>query len=129
MDIPGNFYFMENDVILLAGDFNSRTTADGEDELSARMHAEPTFPFEECPLKFKQTYKLIPGQEGVYMAERKMGWCDRILFRVTEGANVEQKIYDSLPKVIHSDHTPIYSVFQVRAIQSEDLCETRRLAE
>jgi len=128
-NFPGNFFLMENDVILIAGDFNSRSAADGGDELSARMAAEPNFQFEEAPVKFKKTYKLVPGQEGVFVQDRKPGWCDRILHRATEGAEFACKEYDSIPKVVHSDHSPIFGIFEISALQSEEVCEARRLTE
>jgi hypothetical protein len=125
---PGNFGFMENDVCFVAGDFNSRLMADGEDELERRMKNEE-FEFDEEKIQFKQTYKLVPGREGVFVENRNPGWCDRILFRATEGAICVCEKYNSLPKVVHSDHSPVYAVFNIKPIQNEETCGIRRLAE
>ena len=125
---PGNFSLLENDIVIIAGDFNSRQTPNGGDELTDRLK-DSNFLFEEPEISFKQTYKLIPGQEGVYVPERKPGWCDRVIFRATEGADLKCLEYNSLPRVIHSDHSPVYSVLEIVALQSSEICETRRLTE
>ncbi len=46
------------------------------------------FLFEEAPLKFPPTYKLVPNQGGKsYNLTRVPSWCDRVLFRVRLNAN------------------------------------------
>ena len=126
---PGGFGFLENDIVVLAGDLNSRSTAENGDELKIRMSSDRGFLFDEGEFDFAPTYKLVPGQEAVYHKERRPGWCDRVLWRATDGARVELKAYDSLPKVVYSDHTPVYAIMDWHLLQSEEVCSVKRLAE
>ena len=126
---PGGIGLLQNDVVFLGGDLNSRSTAENGDELKIRIANDKLFLFEEGEFDFPPTYKLVPGQEGVYHKERRPGWCDRILFRYNEGVQINQTKYISLPKITYSDHSPIFSLFDIKILQSEAFGSIRRSAD
>ena len=132
-------HFFDSTFAIVTGDLNSRVNnpesfPDGteipeDDELLARITDEKDgFLFNEHPVQFPATYKLVPGEEGrlVFADNRKPGWCDRILFRScatkpTPGESRNPKFfcteYKSVRNIDFSDHTPVYAIFSLGVLE------------
>ena len=131
-------HFFDSNFCIVTGDLNSRVNdpaifPDGleicsEDELLMRIEAERDgFLFQENPVKFPATYKLVPGEDAklIFAEGRKPGWCDRILFRSCIPGNDDNSgrsefictEYNSVRKIDFSDHTPVYALFALRSVE------------
>jgi hypothetical protein len=121
-----SIHSFESDFFVLTGDLNSRVDESivcsgveipAQDELITRMAEEgDTFPFEEDPVRFPATYKLVPGQGGrlVFVDNRRPAWCDRVLFRSSsKDVRFNCREYNSVREIDYSDHSPIYALFSL----------------
>ena len=142
-DEDKSMHFFDSDLAIVAGDLNSRVNEEGgvdydgseictEDELLVRMREEGSgFLFNENPVEFPATYKLVPGEEGrlVFASNRKPAWCDRVLFRsmnISCGRFFCSQ-YSSLREVDFSDHTPIFATFELgEPVNAGNGCEDDR---
>lgn len=89
--------------------------------------------FKEAKITFPPTYKLIVGTDDYVLEEggdRIPGWTDRILYindnyRFKSKINeiLEIKEYNSILKIVSSDHKPVYAIFEL------DLLRNRRKSE
>jgi len=75
--------------------------------------------FSEGQILFTPTYKFDnnkPHTEYSTSRNRVPAWCDRILWSSWDGStgSIEQKEYNCSHEIITSDHSPVYSVFQVK---------------
>eukprot|EP00927_Polykrikos_kofoidii_P068346 TRINITY_DN63721_c0_g1_i1.p1 TRINITY_DN63721_c0_g1~~TRINITY_DN63721_c0_g1_i1.p1 ORF type:complete len:519 (+),score=76.48 TRINITY_DN63721_c0_g1_i1:88-1644(+) len=130
----------EYDRVFLMGDLNPRVGAsrrDVDDWLSSDNYAEclardqllpllradasqadnaGLWPqFEEAVISFPPTYKFDPGSD-VYDSGKKQrvpSWTDRILWK--RDRQIRSLAYDSISKLMCSDHRPIFSQFEVTA--------------
>jgi hypothetical protein len=75
--------------------------------------------FKEPNITFPPTYKYLKGT-AEYSHKRLPGWCDRILYKHKNLLTVHQHYYES-PKILHSDHFPVSSVFSVAISPSVEL--------
>jgi len=74
--------------------------------------------FKEGIINFTPTYKFDnckPHTEYSKSKNRVPAWCDRILWSSWDGStdSIVQKEYNCSHEVITSDHSPVFSVFQV----------------
>eukprot|EP01125_Pyxidicula_operculata_P012528 TRINITY_DN4116_c1_g1_i1.p1 TRINITY_DN4116_c1_g1~~TRINITY_DN4116_c1_g1_i1.p1 ORF type:complete len:827 (+),score=164.84 TRINITY_DN4116_c1_g1_i1:19-2499(+) len=77
---------------------------------------------EEFP-KFKPTYRFVKNgvdaQDNRIYSEQKMrvpSWCDRVLWKSYPSTKVKLLQYDSVDKVITSDHSPVFASFEVECL-------------
>eukprot|EP01129_Flabellula_baltica_P017220 TRINITY_DN947_c0_g2_i1.p1 TRINITY_DN947_c0_g2~~TRINITY_DN947_c0_g2_i1.p1 ORF type:complete len:457 (-),score=125.51 TRINITY_DN947_c0_g2_i1:492-1835(-) len=74
--------------------------------------------FTEGKIRFRPTYKFDNHQPHDYYSEernRVPAWCDRILWSSWDQYkdDIEQLEYDAAFEVITSDHSPVYSTFNI----------------
>lgn len=69
--------------------------------------------FQESDVNFGPTYKFKPGTNILNHLKEMPAWCDRILFKCSEGLTVKQTLYDSLADVIFSDHKPVIGILEL----------------
>jgi phosphatidylinositol-bisphosphatase len=79
--------------------------------------------FKEGTITFPPTYKLIPGTDDYVLEEggdRIPGWADRILyhkyncrFKSKPDDMLEIKEYNSILKIMSSDHKPVFAIFEL----------------
>jgi len=93
------------------------------DQLMKQMTENRAFyGFKEMIIKFWPTYRFlrqIYDSDGnrVYNDEKARipSWCDRILWKVFPGIDIEPKEYDSVPTIDTSDHVPVFASFNITA--------------
>lgn len=132
----------EHDLVIWAGDFNSRLgngskkegtaddiaripqmTPEGEDDevfgLLKKHHGIWAL-LEEAPIDFPPTYKLKPGKADVYDETRVPAWCDRIVWWAKPlTISAEPIRYRSINECLLSDHKPISLLLDVQAKRSD----------
>lgn len=120
LDFGDNYgaYKPDNHLFFM-GDLNYRATRDseellndgspiGKDELVGEIRAQRAFyGFEEAEITFPPTYKYLIGSETEYKDNRTPSWCDRILY-LSYGGEEQVSDYAPIPKVVTSDHKPLY---------------------
>lgn len=81
----------------------------------------------EPELKFPPTYKYKKYTTSYDKKEGKKcrapAWCDRILYRIGDGAKLEDvdvEAYDHVMKLSGSDHKPVFAVMTVRVKDYDD---------
>eukprot|EP01128_Nolandella_sp_AFSM9_P005317 TRINITY_DN2547_c0_g1_i1.p1 TRINITY_DN2547_c0_g1~~TRINITY_DN2547_c0_g1_i1.p1 ORF type:complete len:516 (-),score=108.15 TRINITY_DN2547_c0_g1_i1:245-1660(-) len=90
------------------------------DQLYAEMQKNNVFfGFEEGLISFKPTYKFDRGTRAEYSEElqRVPSWCDRVLWDAYEGSPLTQLSYDAAHELMTSDHSPVYSVFELGVLR------------
>ena len=72
--------------------------------------------FCEAPIKFEPTYKFIVGSNDRDTTKginsKVPSYCDRIFYVPTP--NLIFLEYNSIPEITHSDHKPVYAMFQAQ---------------
>jgi len=77
--------------------------------------------FHEQLPSFRPTYRFdrnIVSEKGerIYGEEKNRvpSWCDRILFKKAPGTTVVRTKYDCCNAILTSDHSPVYSIFDLK---------------
>jgi len=91
------------------------------DQLKMEMDGDKAFSgFEEQMPTFRPTYRYdrnIVNEKGerIYGEEklRVPSWCDRILLKKAPGTTIVRERYDCCDKIMTSDHSPIFSIFDL----------------
>lgn len=99
-----------------------------KDQLRVSQRAGLAFEdFVEPELKFPPTYKYKKYTTSYDKKEGKKcrapAWCDRILYRIGDGAKLEDvdvEAYDHVMKLSGSDHKPVFAVMTVRVKDYDD---------
>ncbi|VVT46486.1 uncharacterized protein SAPINGB_P001237 [Magnusiomyces paraingens] len=131
-----------HDSIIWLGDFNYRINMPYEyvkeeikkgnleklfekDQLYDQMVRGETFPFyNEMQINFPPTYKF-DNDSNEYDTSEKMrtpSWTDRILSR---GTNLHQTSYGCVPKIMFSDHRPVYATFNATVVVVDEDIKNR----
>ncbi|CAI5983657.1 unnamed protein product [Closterium sp. NIES-64] len=71
------------------------------------------YKFQEAPITFAPTFKVIRNEVGKYNAKRLPAWCDRILWRSLSGCQLACTRYDAAHDVGSSDHKPVLAEFEL----------------
>ncbi|CAI5988623.1 unnamed protein product, partial [Closterium sp. NIES-65] len=71
------------------------------------------YKFQEAPITFAPTFKVIRNEVGKYNAKRLPAWCDRILWRSLSGCQLACTRYDASHDVGSSDHKPVLAEFEL----------------
>jgi len=97
------------------GDVTLQAIASSDQLNLERSQNRAFFGFNEGALLFRPTYKVLPGEELVYSAERLPAWCDRVLYKSLPGSESHLKLmaYTSAESVMTSDHKPVSACFQL----------------
>jgi len=117
----------EHDLVIWAGDFNSRcpgffsfggTPKEQDDELLSLLRSRASIwgLFQEMAIDFAPSYKLKP-KELAYDESRTPAWCDRVLWWARPDKLLVQPLaYRSIDEVLLSDHKPVSLRFDVRLV-------------
>jgi len=86
------------------------------DQLTCNMKRGKLFrDYQEATIRFLPTYKFAANSDH-YDTSKKFrvpSYTDRILFRSSNPTTIEYLDYNSVPKLRHSDHRPVYGMFSV----------------
>lgn len=85
------------------------------DELLKVMETGQAFHgFDECQIKFPPTYKFLAKTNKYDKQTRRVpSYTDRILFRSKRQRHIQCLAYDWLPRLLTSDHKPVFALFSV----------------
>jgi len=72
------------------------------------------FGFQEAPITFQPTFKVLRNRQFQYDEKRTPAWCDRILWRSAPGYQVDCEQYDCIEQIDTSDHKPVFGSFNVK---------------
>ena len=98
---------------------NWRSMLDFDELSSARKQQIVFSSFNEEPINFRPTYKLIKGT-STYELSRLPAWCDRIIYRVRPSLVFEAFNYRSYENVLVSDHFPVSASFAIQKRLDDD---------
>eukprot|EP01097_Dermamoeba_algensis_P006470 TRINITY_DN4052_c0_g1_i1.p1 TRINITY_DN4052_c0_g1~~TRINITY_DN4052_c0_g1_i1.p1 ORF type:complete len:538 (-),score=127.80 TRINITY_DN4052_c0_g1_i1:506-2119(-) len=86
------------------------------DQLKTEMKNNRVFcGFQEGPLNFPPTFKVLRVPELQYLNQRSPAWCDRVLWKVANGYLIKQLSLTAATQVSTSDHKPVCSLFEVES--------------
>ncbi|CAI5531594.1 unnamed protein product [Closterium sp. Naga37s-1] len=84
------------------------------DELQREIRESRGFyKFQEAPITFAPTFKVIRNEVGKYNSKRLPAWCDRVLWRSLPGCQLACTRYDAAHDVGSSDHKPVLAEFEL----------------
>lgn len=96
------------------------------DQLKNEMERRNIFAnFHEGVYEFEPTFKVKKGETLVYDPKRSPSWCDRILWKNTNGSPVKQVWFENAKTVTSSDHKPVGSSFEIEAFYFKNACELK----
>ena len=96
------------------GDDTGLRWMNDRDQLTKSRRAGHIFRgFEEGPVSFKPTFKFdkFSNNYDTSKKQRVPSWCDRVLFKPNQTTLLE---YDSVGNAIHSDHRPVFGIYEVQ---------------
>lgn len=127
---------LSHDFVFWVGDLNYRITSDvstdavfdlaykdfrsliKKDQLRVSQRAGLVFDgFIEPEINFPPTYKYKRFSDEYNRGGKKIrapAWCDRVLYSAKENDDVNVISYDHIPKMMSSDHKPVFSIMGTR---------------
>lgn len=129
----------DHDAVIWLGDFNYRINLSNEqarylidqkdyaklfefDQLNQQMSKGESFPFyDEMEITFPPTYKFDNGTSTYDTSEKQRvpAWTDRVL-SLSRDKVVNPLAYDSVPDLMFSDHRPVYAMFNLHVLFTND---------
>lgn len=82
--------------------------------MQQRQEQKAFFSFQEAPIKFAPTYRMLKGEVGYSNKKcQNPSWTDRILWRSHPGveSHVAMLAYEGVHDIITSDHRPVMATF------------------
>jgi len=112
-DTPSEALFNQYSLMINRGEYKELLKYD---QLNiSRSKGEAFFGFQEKEIVFPPTFKVYPKLPYDFQKKRTPSWCDRILWKSAPGfeKDVECSGYWNAPKILSSDHKPVYGEFSV----------------
>uniref|UniRef100_A0AB38ZEA7 Venom IPPase 1 n=1 Tax=Ectomocoris sp. TaxID=3104572 RepID=A0AB38ZEA7_9HEMI len=97
--------------VILKGEFNELLE---KDQLLVTKKSGRIFNgYNEAPITFRPTFKMVPDGGGLYNLKRRPAWTDRILYKTESDKTITPVLYKSIESYHHSDHYPVQGEFKI----------------